>query len=130
MKFDKNFFVKQEFTQESLHRYREAVKRDLEVARTGPSAAVTFHFAYMALLKIGIYRIAREGYRAKSRPGHHQKIIETLSQILDSEEVMVLGDKMRKGRNVDLYDAGALESPEIIKRYLAFVEKIYQRIDG
>lgn len=130
MKFDKNFFVKQDFAPEALHHYREAVGRDLEVARTGPSAVVTFHFAYMALLKIGIYRIAREGYRIKNRPEHHQKIIETLSQILDSEEVMVLGDKMRKGRNLDLYDAGALESPETIKRYLTFVENVYQRIDG
>ena len=89
---------------------------------------VIFHFAYMALIKIGIYCLAKVGYRVKSRPGHHQKIIEYLSTAINSEEVSIIGDKMRKDRNLDLYSADIVYSYGEIKEYLKFVENIYKQI--
>lgn len=129
MKFDKNFFVKQEFATEELAKYKESASRDLEIAKAKQAPAVVFHFAYMALLKIGIYHIGKEGYRAKSRPGHHMKIIEALSGILEDEEVLMIGDKMRKDRNLDLYEAGALEPVQNADQYLEFVERLYQKMN-
>ena len=128
MKFDRNFFVTQAFTAEELRGYRDSVKRDLDIARVKQSPEVVFHFAYMALIKIGIYYLAKEGLRVKSRPGHHQKIIETLSTLLDSEEVMILGDKMRKDRNLDFYSAGPLKPVENSDLYLEFVGRLFRQM--
>ena len=55
MMFDKNFFIKQSFMPAELARYRKSAKRDLDIAHAGKEPEVVFHFAYMALIKIGIY---------------------------------------------------------------------------
>ena len=82
----------------------------------------------MALIKIGIYLIAKEGYRVKSRPGHHQMIIEGLSGILHNEDVMLIGDRMRRNRNMDLYSAdGTITETEADKDF-EFIEKIYKSL--
>ena len=96
MRLDRNFFITQKFTEDELKKYKQSAKRDLDIAKTSKDSEVTFHFSYMALVKIGIYCLAREGYRLKSRPGHHQKIIEYLSRHLNSENILMIGDKMRK----------------------------------
>jgi len=124
MNFDKNFFGEQKFTDAELVKYRKSAKRDLDIALSSHEPEVVFHFAYMALIKIGIYHLAKEGYRVKSRVGHHQKIIESLSRILDSEDIGIIGDKMRKDRNLDLYSGDALHSLEEIKEYLRFIEAL------
>ncbi len=105
MKFDKNYFNRQRFTQIELEKYYNSIRKNLTIAQSNPEPEIRFHFTYMALLKIGIYLLAKKGYRVKSRPGHHQKIIETLSEILNNEDIVIIGDKMRKDRNLDLYSA-------------------------
>lgn len=52
MKFDRNFFVKQKFTEEELKKYKQSAKRDLGIAETNKEPEVIFHFAYMALIKM------------------------------------------------------------------------------
>lgn len=128
MKFDKNFFIKQAFASAELARYKKSARRDLDIARAGKEPEVVFHFAYMGLIKIGIYCLAREGYRVKSRPGHHQKIIESLGMILGSEDILIVGEKMRKDRNLDFYSAGVLGSPEESQDYLEFIEGLYKKL--
>jgi hypothetical protein len=128
MRFDKNFFIEQAFTPTELARYKKSAKRDLDIARESKEPEVVFHFAYMALIKIGIWCLAREGYRVKSRPGHHQKIIESLGMILGSEDIVVVGEKMRKDRNLDFYSAGVLGSPEENQDYLEFIEELYKKL--
>lgn len=128
MNFDKNFFIKQIFSQEQLSKYKKSAKRDLDIALKSDENEVKFHFAYMSLIKIGIYCIAKIGYRVKSRPGHHQKIIEYLGVILNNEDIIVIGDKMRKERNLDFYDAGLFESLEDLTEYIDFIGSLYRKI--
>ena len=124
--FDKNYFVEQEFSEKELGKYYESAKRDLRIAKKNKEPEVRFHFVYMALIKIGIYHISKNGYRIKSRPGHHQAIIEYLSKILSNEDIKIIGDKMRKDRNLDLYSAGMGNTADEISMYVAFVDKIFK----
>lgn len=128
MRFDKNYFIKQEFSQNELNKYKKAAERDLSIAHKDKEIEVIFHFSYMALLKIGIYTIAKEGYRVKSRPGHHVQIIEVLSGILKSKDIAIIGDKMRRDRNLDLYSASALITRTDVEIYYKFVLDLFQTI--
>ena len=128
MIFDKNFFVSQKFSLEELGKIKKSIKRNLELARSSNEPEIIFHFSYMALIKIGIYYIAREGYRVKSQPGHHIKIIESLGKILDSEDILITGDKMRKDRNLDLYGVDSAIEQEEANEYLEFVKGLFQKM--
>jgi len=124
MKFDKNFFEIQAFSPADLERFRASAIRDIGIARTGEHPEVKFHFTYMALVKAGIFCLAREGYRVKSKPGHHQKILEALAKILDDENVLLVGDKMRRDRNADLYDSTGRYNDKEVGEYFDFIDGI------
>ena len=128
MKIDRNFFIKQEFTAAELEKYKKAALRSLPIAKNSKEPEVIFHFAYMALIKMGIFCLAKAGYRVKGKPGHHQKIIEYLSFALKSENVGIIGDKMRKDRNLDLYSSDIVYSVSEIQEYLTFIENIYKQL--
>ena len=128
MKLDKNYFIEQIFSPDELKKYRHSITRYLNIAKMSAEADVKFHFAYMALIKIGIYFIAKEGYRIKSRPGHHQKIIETLSKLTDNEDIIIVGDKMRKSRNLEFYSSDSIVTDTEAAGNIKFIEKIFQKI--
>ena len=128
MTLDKNFFMSQKFSRSDLEKYKKSAKRDLEIADNSKDSEVAFHFAFMALIKMGIYCLAKAGHRVKSRPGHHQKIIEYLSRSLDSQDVLIIGDKMRKDRNLDFYSADIAYSREETMEYLQFIKGIFRKI--
>lgn len=128
MKFDPNFFIKQKFTEAQLKKHGQSAQRDLNIAQTSKESEVRFHFTYMAMLKAGIYYLARHGYRVKGVPGHHQKVIEALSRIMELQDIQIVGDKMRKDRNLDLYSAELLTSPEEIQEYFHFVKDLFKKI--
>lgn len=128
MKLDKNFFMPQKFTPVDLEKYKKSAKRDLEIAGDSKDSEVIFHFTFMALIKMGIYCLAKTGYRIKSQPGHHQKIIEYLSQYFDSKEILIIGDKMRKDRNLDFYSADVTYSKQETAEYLEFIKGIFKKI--
>ena len=128
MKFDKNFFIPQKFSSTELDKYKLSAKRNLDIANGSEDPEVAFHFSFMALVKMGIYCLAKAGYRVKSRPGHHQKIIEQLSHVLRSEEILMIGDKMRKDRNLDFYGADVVCSLEETREYLEFVNKVFKKV--
>jgi hypothetical protein len=48
--------------------------------------------------------------------------------ILGSEDIVVVGEKMRKDRNLDFYSAGVLGSPEENQDYLEFIEELYKKL--
>ena len=125
MNFEKKFFVQQKFNQAELDNRKQSIKRNLGLARGKKEPEIVFHFSYMALIKTGIYHIAKAGYRVKRTPGHHIKIIEALSKILKIKDIMVVGDKMRKDRNIDLYCGGVLIGSREAKEYFDFVENIH-----
>jgi hypothetical protein len=114
MIFDENYFSKQKFSGADIENYKASAKRDFEIAVKSKELEVKFHFSYMALIKIGLCSIAREGYRVKSRPGHHIKIIEALSKLMKNDDIIVIGDKMRKDRNIDFYEpAGTISNDDV-----------------
>ena len=126
---DRNYFIKQIFTAEELGKIRKAINRSLGIAQKREEPEVSFYFAYMTLIKMGIYCLARDGYRVKGKPGHHKKIIEYLSHTLKNKEILVVGDKMRRDRNFDLYSTGIFISEKELAEYIEFIEKINQLIN-
>ncbi len=125
---DKNFFSKQTFSSEELKKLLQSVEKHLSISKKNNEPEVKFHFTYMTLIKIGIYLIAKKGYRIKSRPGHHKLLIENLSSILKNEDIMLIGDKMRRRRNMDFYSADGMITETEANADFEFVEKIYKNL--
>jgi len=127
--FNSKFFQKQKFEDKTILRYfRDAVK-NLKIALRGGQPEVIFKFSYDALIKTGITLIALYGYRIKSRKGHHVKILEKLSQILNNKNIEIIGDRMRKKRNLDLYEGGTLILRKEAKDYLNFVKEVIKKAE-
>jgi len=49
--------------------------------------------------------------------------LEKLSEILGDKDIEIIGDKMRKKRNLDLYEGGIIIELREAKQYLNFVEE-------
>lgn len=127
--FDSEFFQKRYFSQKEISRYLRNALKDLKIASTNQGPEVIFDFSYSALIKCGVSLLAACGYRVRSRKGHHIKILEKLSQILDEEKAEIIGDRMRKKRNMDLYEGGILISTKEARDYLHFVREIIQKTE-
>lgn len=122
--FDTKFFQKKNFEERTVREYFNNALKDLKIAAVNKNEEVVFKFSYDALIKIGITLIAFLGFRVKSRRGHHIKILDKLSQILDDENIILIGEAMRKKRNLDLYEGGILISEREAKNYFSFVKKV------
>jgi hypothetical protein len=125
--FERSHFRKFIFTKEQINQFIKSAYHDLQIAEESDIPDVIFKFSYDALIKLGISLIAHEGYKVRSAVGHHVKILEKLSQLLGDEDVLVLGDKMRQERNVNLYDGGVFVSEKDSGAYLAFVKSLFQK---
>jgi hypothetical protein len=125
---DPRFFQPFGFEREELVQYLENAKRDLRIAREDPFPEVTFTYSFQALIKIGIAVIAaKDRAKVRSVPGHHVKILERLSVLLKSEDVLVIGNAMRTKRNLDFYGGGKMISEKESEEYLTFVEGVMDR---
>jgi uncharacterized protein (UPF0332 family) len=62
--------------------------------------------AYEAMLKASLGFMFSHGYRARSQPGHHIAIIEFVRARIDKKyaSLMIVFDRLRRKRNVALYD--------------------------
>lgn len=125
--FDTKFFQKKKFEDKTIYKYFRNAVKDLNIAVRSKEPEVIFNFSYSALVKIGIVLIAACGYRVRSRVGHHIKILEKLSQILNNNNIEIVGDRMRKKRNLDLYEGGIIISQKEAKDYLNFVKGIIKK---
>ncbi|MBI5701396.1 hypothetical protein HZC34_06105 [Candidatus Saganbacteria bacterium] len=119
--FDGEYFQKIKFDANQIERLLQSAKRDLSIAVESIIPEVIFKFSYDALVKAGIFLIAKQGYKVKSRIGHHIKILEKMDEILGDEDIIVFGNKMRQERNIDLYSGGSEISEKDCFEYLAFV---------
>jgi hypothetical protein len=131
-KFEDKFFEKVSFSKENIDLLFEGALRDLTIAKEVRFKEVRFTYSYQALLKLGIAIIAQHGgVRIKSTMGHHVKIIEKMSTILDNEDIVIYGNEMRMRRNADLYTGAIGISENEANDYHAFVLDIFkQAIDG
>lgn len=125
--FETQFFQKMDFIPAQLKQYFNSAERDYGIAASDDVPEVQFKFAYDALIKIGIALIAYEGYKVRSQPGHHVKIIEKLSEILTDEDIDIMGNTMRQTRNKDFYDGGTLITETEAKQYVEFVESVIEK---
>jgi len=122
--FETKFFQKNKFDEKTITKYFNNASGAFKVAIRNEEPEVIFKFSYDALMKIGITLIALYGYRTRSKKGHHIKILEKLSQILVDKDIAIIGDKMRKKRNLDLYEGGVIIGLKEAKQYLDFIEKV------
>ena len=127
-KLDSQFFKKQTFTKEQLEAFERSAKEDLSIAGESEYTQVRFRFSYDALLKLGILMVAKQGYKVRSIPGHHIKILEALSLLSETPDVEVVADTMRQKRNLDLYEGGALISESEALEYLRFVRELFRSL--
>ena len=100
---------------------------DLTIAEESDIPDVVFKFSYDALIKLGIMLIARRGYKVRSAVGHHVKILEKLGQLLNDEDILILGNKMRQERNMNLYDGGYVIGQKDSLEYLNFVKNAFKK---
>jgi hypothetical protein len=125
--FETKSFQKNKFNEKIIQKYFNNASGAFKIAIQNKEPEVIFKFSYDALIKTGITLIAFYGYRIRSKKGHHIKILEKLSQILDNKDIMIIGDKMRKKRNLDLYEGGVIIGLKEVKQYLNFIKKVIQK---
>lgn len=128
MKFDDQYFNGQKFSRGQIGQLIANAENDLEIARSIHISHVRFTYAYSAFLKAGIALLAHFGAKAKSVPGHHVKIIEAMSDILENKAVEDIGNAMRGKRNLDLYSGGAEITDKDSRAYLKFTEEVLLRV--
>lgn len=127
--FESQHFQKLIFKEDQIEQFVKSALHDLKIAEESNIPDVVFKFGYDALIKLGIALIAKKGYKVRSTPGHHVKILEKLSQVLNSEDILVLGNKMRQERNTNLYDGGFFVGEKDSREYLDFVNNIFKKAD-
>ena len=127
--FESQHFQKLAFKEEQIEQFVKSALHDLKIAEESDIPDVVFKFGYDALIKLGIALIAKKGYKVRSTPGHHVKMLEKLSQMLNSEDILVLGNKMRQERNTNLYDGGFFVGEKDSREYLDFVKNVFEKAD-
>lgn len=126
--FSAEYFKETKFTAERISGYLAKAHRDLEIAEKDQIPDVRFTFAYQALVKAGIAYVAHEGYKVRTAPGHHIKLIEKLSELLKDPAVFTFGNAMRMKRNDDLYGDGGIVSEKDAEEYLEFVRGVLAKV--
>lgn len=125
--FESQNFQKLAFKEEQVGQFLKSALHDFKIAEESDISDVIFKFSYDALIKLGIALIAQKGYKVRSTVGHHIKILEKLSQLLKDEDILVLGNKMRQERNVNLYDGGFFVGEKDSLEYLKFVKSTFKK---
>jgi hypothetical protein len=125
--FQSQYFQKLTFKDEQIEQFLKSALHDLKIAEESDIPDFIFKFSYDALIKLGIALIAKEGNKIRSTTGHHVKILEKLSQLLKNEDILVLGNKMRQERNVNLYDGGFFVGEKDSLEYLKFVKRAFRK---
>ncbi len=125
--FESQYFQKMFFAEERVKRLYESALHDLDIADKSDVPDVVFKFSYDALVKLGIATIAKHGFKIRSVPGHHIKILEKLSQFLDYEDVITFGNKMRQERNINLYGGNYFVAEKDSVEYLDFIKRVFEK---
>lgn len=128
--FESQHFQKITFQKQQIDQFLQSASHDLKIAEESDVPDVVFKFCYDALLKLGIALIAQKGYKVRSKAGHHIKILEKLSQLLQDEDIVILGNKMRQERNINLYDGGFFVGEKDSHEYLEFVKSIFKKANA
>ena len=127
----KNKYFRQiDFTPEQIKKYYDNAFHTLKIAGDDNNDEVRFDYSYKALIKAGITLIAAMK-NAKVRggiPGHHIKIIEVLSEILNDDTIVSVGNAMRNTRNLDLYCGETTITQKQSLDYYNYVKTILEKV--
>ncbi len=125
--FENQYFRKLAFTDKQIKQFCDSANHDLKIAELSGIKDVVFKFSYDSLIKLGIFLIAKKGYKVRSTSGHHVKILEKLSDILQDNDILIMSNKMRQERNINLYDGVFFISEKDSHEYLNFVKNIFKK---
>ena len=127
----KNKYFRQiDFTPEQIKKYYDNAFHTLKIAGDNNNDEVRFDYSYKALIKAGITLIAAMK-NAKVRggiQGHHIKIIEVLSEILNDDTIVSVGNAMRNTRNLDLYCGETTITQKQSLDYYNYVKTILEKV--
>lgn len=126
IEFDNKYFKELKFSKKQIDSFIDSSNKDLKIAKTSNIPEVKFQFAYNSFIKIGNALIACYGYKVSSRVGHHIKILEKLSEILENKDILLYGNKMRKIRNTEMYDGGIIITDKQAEEYLSFTQEVHK----
>jgi len=128
MYFSPEYFKNIDYTESQINQYFANAKKDLKTAQESNNTDVIFRFCYDAIIKLGISLIAKNGYKVRSIPGHHIKILDALSEILNLEDEIDYFHRIRRKRNIDLYEGGTSLTQKESKDLLKITENIFSKI--
>jgi len=125
IRFEEKYFKPLSFSKIQIEKYLDSAYRNLKIAGETEVPEVKFQFGYNAFIRLGITLIASYGYKVSSRAGHHVKIIKKISEILNSEKIFKIGDRMRERRNKDMYGESLIISRKESEEYFIFVKETF-----
>jgi hypothetical protein len=130
MRFERAYFKKQQFTAKQIEGFLDSAQHDLDIACHDNYLEVRFTFSYQALLKAAIALIAKIGnVKVRSVPGHHVRLLEKMSDILNDKDIVTIGDAMRIKRNRDLYGGtDHILGEKEVAEYIEFVKNVIGRV--
>ena len=122
-------FTKLKFSRRQIKNYFASASRDMKIAWASAVPEVIFKFSYDSLIKLAIAVCAGNGLRVKSRAGHHAGLLRKLSEFLNDQDIEVVGNKMRRQRNLDLYGGGILISKKEASEYREWLKNIFIKVE-
>lgn len=124
--FNPRFFQPFSYTPEQIQQYFENAEKDFTIAQESSVPDIIYRFCYDAALKLGIALIAKKGHKARSIPGHHEKILEQLGALLEAKDHVIYLQRVRRKRNTDLYLGGVDFTDKEAKDLLKIVKEMFQ----
>ncbi|MBI5754900.1 hypothetical protein HZA41_01630 [Candidatus Peregrinibacteria bacterium] len=104
--FETDHFQEFPYSKSQTDGYFHNAELDFVRAEKARDPNIAYRIGYESILKLGIAMIADAGYKVKSVPGHHIKILEKLGEILKRPDEIEYLHRIRRKRNIDLYEGG------------------------
>jgi len=128
MNFEDVSFASFTFTKSQIKKNLDNALKDFDIAKRDAILDVKFNYTYTSLIKSGIALLSFYQVKIRSVPGHHVKIIEKMSEILDDDTINDIGNVMRSKRNMDFYSGGIEVTKKECSEYIQFVDNVLVRI--
>jgi uncharacterized protein (UPF0332 family) len=117
-----------------IERFLRGAEKKLSAARKvlAFDEEACLQLAYEAMLKASLGFMFSYGYRARSQPGHHIAIIEFVGKRIDKKHagLMIIFDRLRRKRNVSLYDDSGFVSQHDAEQALESARKYLTMISA
>ncbi|OIO52878.1 hypothetical protein AUJ78_00665 [Candidatus Peregrinibacteria bacterium CG1_02_41_10] len=128
MKVDNDFFQEFQYTKQQLEKFLLNARNDLKIAEHDNNPSIIYRFAYDAVIKLGVYLLAKQKLKVRSVMGHHFKILEFIAEILELKDEIDYLNRVRRQRNQDLYEGGIEFTKKEADSLLQVVQKIFTKV--